>query len=650
MHLIGDELRELPIPPAVSSAYRDPSGTVWMGTAGKLWRLRNGAAELASAIPGGDSAFIRAMTTGRAGVLWISLNAAGLFRFVDGDWTPTPALSAESSQIMPVSATSDAAGRAWFGYRDNLVSMRDGETIRTWDADDGVDIGNVTAVYAGEQRTWIAGQLGVALLDGERFRRVQLGDDELFSRVYAVFESENRNGRWNDLWIHSVAGIFQVPGAELEKAISDAGYRALYRSFDRSGGLPDDPIQIIPLPTAVKATDGRLWFATSNGAVFIDPRDIESDTQAPVVFIEALRADDSYFVASGDNRLPALTRRIVIEYTAPSLSAPEAVQFRYRLDGYDEHWIDAGSRREVTYTGLRPGNYRFEVIAFSSDGVLSEAGATTSFFIAPAFYQRKLFYAASVALILGGLWLAYRMQLRITAERLRLRLTERHEERERIARELHDTLLQGVHGLLLRFQSIADRMSPDDPSRPLLESALDRADQALVEGRDRVRGLRTAANADLAQSLQSTGEELARGHPSAFECSVSGAPKPIQADTRDELFCIGQEALLNAFHHAEARKVCAAIHFDAKELRLSVRDDGRGAPSKELSGELPGHWGFAGMRERAARIGANFEVHTAPDKGLEIIVTVPAAKAWDKSPTMRRKALANRDPQQTMRT
>jgi signal transduction histidine kinase len=193
-------------------------------------------------------------------------------------------------------------------------------------------------------------------------------------------------------------------------------------------------------------------------------------------------------------------------------------------------------------------------------------------------------------------------------------------------------------------------MSPDDPSRPLLESALDRADQALVEGRDRVRGLRTAANADLAQSLQSTGEELARGHPSAFECSVSGAPKPIQADTRDELFCIGQEALLNAFHHAEARKVCAAIHFDAKELRLSVRDDGRGARSRELSGELPGHWGLAGMRERAARIGANFEVHTAPDKGLEIIVTVPAAKAWDKSPTTRRKALAKRDPQQTMRT
>lgn len=638
MQLRDGEVSELPIPPPVTSAYRDPSGNVWMGTPGHLWQISEQSAPRAAELPGGETSFVRAMAADGRGGLWVSVNAIGLFRFARGEWMLMPPASDELSQAMPVSAANDAAGRAWFGYRDNLVVMRDGESSRFWGADDGIEIGNVTALAPEGERTWIAGQHGVAVLDGNRFRRVPLVENESLNRIYAIFESptqDTRESNGRDLWIHSVAGIFQVPGAELKKALADPDYRVLYRSFDRSGGLPDDPIQIVPLPTAITGSDGRLWFATSNGVVWIDPKDISRDPRAPVTVIEALRADDQYFAATGNNRLPALTRRIVIEYSAPSLTGPESVQFRYRLEGYDKNWVDAGSRRDATYTGLRPGHYRFQVVAFSSDGVLSEAEATTAFSVAPALYQRKLFYVTCVAAMLLTLWLTYRMQVRMAAERLRLRLTERHEERERIARELHDTLLQSVQGLLLRFQSVADRMPADDPSHQMLESALDRADQALVEGRDRVRGLRTAANADLVKSLEATGRELAQGHPSAFHCFVSGTPKPIRADTRDELFWIGQEALLNAFHHAAASAITAELRFEPRCLQLCVRDDGRGIQAADLTGRQPGHWGFAGMRERATRIGASFDVTTQPDTGLELVVTVPAAVAWNESTASR---------------
>ena len=385
----------------------------------------------------------------------------------------------------------------------------------------------------------------------------------------------------------------------------------------------------------VAGDDGRLWFATSNGVVWIDPERIARNPLPPPVSILSVKADGRRYEPVLDVTLPLHPANLEIDYTALSLTIPERMRFRYRLEGVDEHWQDVGTRRTAYYGNLAPGRYRFQVIASNNDGVWNERGASLELVVPPAVHQTWWFRTLCVMAGLLLLWLLYLLRLRQLTAKRRGRLEERHAERERIARELHDTLLQSVQGLVLRFQAVAEQLPEHELARQAMEKALDRADQVLAEGRDRVMELRSPVHEgrDLSDALVQVREELAEDIPMSFRLVLEGVPRELDADVHCEIFLIYREALLNAFQHAGGTAVEAELRYGSDALHLRIRDDGAGVGPEILeTGGRPGHWGLAGMHERAARIGATLKVWSRTEVGTEVELKVPAAIVYRQRP------------------
>jgi signal transduction histidine kinase len=376
-----------------------------------------------------------------------------------------------------------------------------------------------------------------------------------------------------------------------------------------------------------------LWFATTKGIAWLDPAKLQEyrNHLPPPVMISSVSSNGKTYVGSKDLTLPAHTEKLEIDYTALSLAVPERVLFRYMLDGVDKEWQDAGTRRQAFYNSLSPGRHTFRVIACNNDGVWNEAGAALDFTVAPAYYQTNWFRLLCVAILPLLLWGLYQSRLRRLAREFNMRLDERVTERTRIARELHDTLLQNVQGLILKIDAVAKRIPPSDPNRQEIEKTLDYADHVLAEGRDRVRNLRasTIGFGELPKAFQRVVEESAPDRSSTFKTVVEGTVLELHPIIREETYSIGREALINCLTHSEARNIEVEIIYDSREFRLRVRDDGRGIDPEVLKkGGRSNHWGIPGMRERADRIGARLELWSRPGSGTEIELTVPAATAY----------------------
>ncbi len=390
-------------------------------------------------------------------------------------------------------------------------------------------------------------------------------------------------------------------------------------------------------PHVAKAPDGRFWFVTSNGLTEFDPRLLANNMRPPPVHIEQFVADHKIYESGVGIRLAPLTRDLEIDFSAMSLVAPERNQFRYILSGYDRDWHSVGNRREAFYNDLPPGQYRFQVLASNNSGVWNEQGATVDFSIAPAYWQTIWFRAACLAGFLLLLWALYLLRLRQVALEFERTLDARVAERTRIARELHDTLLQSFSGLLLRFRTVHALLSKSpDQARTMLESAIDETREALTEGRQAVQGLRSSAleTPEFVEAVKTLTSELASdpAHSGTAEVrlNIEGTPRTLQPLIRDEIYRVASEALRNAFRHAEARQIEVQLTYDEKSFELRVRDDGKGIDPKFLADECPaGHFGLRGMRERAQQIGGNLSVWSAPASGTELVLSVSGALAYD---------------------
>jgi signal transduction histidine kinase len=472
---------------------------------------------------------------------------------------------------------------------------------------------------------WVGGSDGVALFANGRFRAVTGEGGAPIRGVSGMVET-----RAGELWMNGADGITRISKGELDLLLGDPEHAPTVQRFDTEDGLDGVPRQVRPLPTMIEASDGKLWFSTSAGLYWIDPAHIERNRLPPPVLIRAVRAGDKSFDVTEDMHLPQRTTSLAITYAALSLAIPERVHFRYRLDGVDDTWQDAGTRRQAFYTQLGPGHYRFHVIAANDDGVWNETGATLDFSIQPAFFETTWFRAACLVLMLALLYALYRWRLRVAKARMQDKLQERLAERERIARELHDTLLQSVNGLVLRFETATQKLAKSEPVRPMFEAALEHADEVLIEGRDRVLDLRMSGTAvGLTNALTNAGRDLSQHHAAQFDAVTLGLPRELHPVVSDEVLQIAREALLNAFRHAGATGVEVTLDYAEPELRLSVRDDGCGIDAQVLAaGGRPGHWGLASMRERAHKIGAQLEIHSEHARGTRIELAVPAELAY----------------------
>lgn len=348
--------------------------------------------------------------------------------------------------------------------------------------------------------------------------------------------------------------------------------------------------------------------------------------------------------------IPASPRRITFTYTGLSLATPERVRFKYFLEGFDRAWSEPVATREAVYTNLNAGFYRFHVMASNGESLWNDSETSLRFEIEPLFWQTRWFWTTCVALILFSVWSIYRYRLFHVTRQFNLRLEERVGERTRIARELHDTLLQSFQGLLLRFQA-ATNLLPKRPeeAKQGFESAIDQAAKAITESRDAVQGLRssTAVSNDLALAISTLGEELAcsetNQNAAELEVEVEGTPQNLHPILRDEVYRIAGEAMRNAFRHAKAKQIEVEIRYDEGQLRVRVRDDGKGIDAKYLNDdERPGHYGLRGMRERAKLLGGKLAVWSELDSGTEVELLIPASRAYEKSAGRRKSWLVRK--------
>ncbi len=620
----------------VQSLYQDDGGHIWAFTGHGLARFQNSRFV---AVPGIPSTEVYSITGDQAGNLWLSGNR-GLSHMRDGHLVEHFAWSVLRRWQQAKVIVSDRGG-IWLAFwTDGGVDyFKDGHVRASYSAANGMAKGPVAGLRVDRDgAVWAATQeSGVSRIKDGRITTMTTGNGLPCDTIHWITEDADRS-----MWMYTACGLVRIARAEMDAWIADPKRRLAMTVWDAADG-------VLPLgapsyfgPAFAKTTDGRLWWVTREDIQVVDPSHLAFNKLPPPIHIERIVADHKMYwqnlpgAAPSNVRLPARTRDLQIDYTALSLTAPEKVHFKYKLEGQDREWREVINDRQVQYSNLAPGTYRFRVIASNNSGIWNEDGDAVEFSIARAYYQTNWFRALCAVLVLALVWAIYQVRVRQLRHDFALALAARVAERTNIARDLHDTLLQSFQGLMLRFEIVSQLL----PARPIeakekLESAMKQAADAITEGRDAVQGLRasTVQTNDLAQAVNSLGEELAADPANqavpAFRVTVEGEPRDLHPILRDEIYRIAAEALRNAFHHAKARQIEAEVRYDNQEFRLRVRDDGKGMDPAVLSGDgREGHFGLPGMRERANAIGGKLVVWSELGAGTEVELRVPADAAY----------------------
>jgi signal transduction histidine kinase len=622
---------------------QDDAGRIWVFTGHGLAWFNNGRFVSVDGVP---STEVYSITGDNAGNLWLS-GDKGLSHLREGRLIENLPWTALGDRIQAkVIVFDQGRGGLWLGglWGDGGVRyFKDGKVQLSYTNANGLTKGTVSGLQLDRDgAVWAATQPGgVSRIKDGRITTLTTRNGLPCDRIHWTSEEDDRS-----LWLYTACGLLRIPNSQIDAWIADPARRVEPTLWDATDGA-------LPLvesssfrPILAKATDGRLWFVTREDIEVVDPHHLADNKLPPPVHIEQIVADNKMYWqnlpgASIPNlHLPARIHDLQIDYTALSLTAPEKVHFRYKLEGQDRDWREVVNDRQVQYSNLPPGPYRFRVIACNNSGVWNEQGDSLEFSIAPAYYQTDWFRALCAVFVLALMLAAYELRVRQVRQEVTIGLEAKIGERTRIARELHDTLLQSFHGLLYRFQA-ARNLLPGRPDEAIqaLDSALIRAEQALDEGRQSIQELRSKLSSedDLNQMLIAIGEELTstpdgKNSSPSFDVIVEGERRGLSPIVREEILRVARELLQNAFRHAHARAIEAEIRYDKDVFRMIVRDDGKGIDPQVLKDcGRAGHWGMQGANERARAIGARLEFWSEAGAGTEVRLTLPAALAYQKS-------------------
>jgi len=608
--------------------FEDHRGRIWVSTLRGVAYFEDGHFV---PVPAGASQIVHNIVQENSGDVWINDQEQGLLHLL-GEKLVERIPSSHLGHKDPLRALvpDRTRGGLWLGFFDGGVAYyKDGQVRETYGTADGLGEGWVTDLQVRPDGSlWAATQGGLSRIKGGHVATLTSKNGLPCDSVHWS-RQDNRHSVWLDM----PCGLARVDTAELDAWSADPKRTIQATVFDNLDGVRGQWSRGAYSPQVAQSADGRIWFTTFNGVTVIDPGHLPFNKLPPPVHIEGITADRKSYETSVNLRLPPLVRDLEIDYTALSLVAPEKIRFQYKLEGKDRDWQDVGNRRQAFYNDLPPRSYRFRVKACNNSGVWNEAGASFDFSIDPTYYQTTWFKIACAAAFLTALWGLYRLRLYQIAREFNVRLDERVGERTRLARDLHDTLLQSFQGLMLRLQ-VVDELLPPGKAKEQLEQTLERADQAIVEGRSAVHDLRastTTAN-DLAQAVRSVADELTGEGSPMFRLVVEGPVRDLHPIIRDEVYRIAREGLRNSFTHARAQHIEAEITYSERLFRLRIRDDGRGIPPDILESGRSGHYGLSGLRERASQIGASLDIWSGGGTGAEIDLSVPGAIAYGESP------------------
>jgi signal transduction histidine kinase/ligand-binding sensor domain-containing protein len=630
---------------AIDALFEDQQGRIWVGTNNGVAWFENGRFTPVKGDPIGIATAIFA--DAHEGV-WIFAPAFGLSHVINGSVVksaPWPWSNQGRDRRVSTVIPDTMNGGVWVGFWDGGVSfLKDGQVQTSLSRNDGLGAGTVWSLHLDNENTlWAATEGGLSRIRDGRVATLSTKNGLPCDAAHWMIEDKGFS------WVNTACGLLRIDRTILNEWASDSRSSIHSIVFDRADGIKRHAFSNFS-PVVTRSVDGRLWFAHWDGVTGIDPLHLPINQVVPPVHIEQIIADGKTHLPLPGIRLPARARDVTIDYTALSLVDPDKVRFRYKLEGQDPNWREVLNVRRVGYSNLAPGNYRFRVTAANNSGVWNQEGASLDFSIAPAYWQTNWFRVLCVACFLLVLWALYQLRLRQIAKAFNLRLEERVAERTRIARDLHDTLLQSFQGLLLRFHTVSElfHTRPSD-ARKILDSAIDQTAQAITEGRESLQGLRapTVETDDLGLAIRALGEDLAaerRDHPSVrLDVEVEGTPRTLHPIVRDEIYRIANEALRNAFRHADAKRIEVTIRYDEPQLRLWIRDDGKGIDPMFLIPEgRAGHFGLLGMRERAKLMHGKLDVWTRSESGTEIELSVPGPQVYTTSPFSWRSWIAEK--------
>jgi ligand-binding sensor domain-containing protein/signal transduction histidine kinase len=563
----------------------DRAGRLWLGRKDGLSIIESGSLRHFEPPDGVAGVDVRALAEDASGAVWVGTGDGAIYRNRDGAFQRIPL--GEGVPVHPVwSLLADRDGVMWAGtYQGGLLRIRDGRVTR-YTARDGL-VGDAVC---------------------------QLLDDGV-----------------GHLWVGAREGIARLSKESLAAVAEGASGGLAVSTYGRADGL--GPLECSGYqPSAFRARDGRLWFATTRGAVSVLPAELRENAVPPPVVIEEVEADHEALALDDPVTVPAGKRDVLIRFTGLGLAAPEAVRFRYRLTGLERDWVDAGDRRTSQYSYLPPGRYRFEVTARNSDGVWSEHEAAVALVVLPHVWETWWFSTLLVAAALGlAAGVARHQATRALRERLerieRQRAVE--HDRARIAKDIHDDLGAG----LTQISLLSELLRSDRP-----QEAQAHAEQIGETAADLTRAMDEivwAVNptADTLESLWSYLTHFAQEYlgTAGVACRLEApevlAALPLRAEVRHNVFLAVKEALHNVVKHAAAKEVRLTLALEPRAFAIEIRDDGRGR------GALPsGQRGFAGqglrnIAERMEAIGARCELVDVPQGGTSVSLHVVAPGA-----------------------
>lgn len=607
-----DELRRL-----TKNLYRgfdvDPTGIVWTSTRSELIKVAGSDISLVN-MGSRRLSSINTIASDRLGGVWLHDIDQGLLHWRNNRLETAPLPPAfEGARVESLQV--DNTARAWISFADSrLVTIDRDDTVVVHDIP--ADIGVYQAIFQDKLgAVWLGATRGLSRYQGGRFITLRRTEAFPADSITAIVEDET-----GFLWIGVASGVLRIDRSEFERAATDGSIGLRHSFYDTSDGIAGTP-RWFGKQSAARAPDGRLWFVTSRGLSILDPRILSPSRPTSNVNIESVSANGQSLEAVQNISLPARTVRLEVNYAMPTLTSPLKTRFRYRLEGFDNDWVFAGTRRQAYYTGLRPGNYRFQVVAGNSEGDWAEPGAVLSLSVQPVFYQTTWFLVIGALAFVAVLGTAWRLRL----AHLRKQFSMILGERVRLSREIHDTLLQSLVGVALQCDALANDLTSLAPAAKEQFYRLRRdVEDHVREARQAIWNLRSPIldRRDLVTALRFVGQQAVAGSDIDLDVVVQGQPRPCSEQVEGQLLRIGQEAVINAVRHSAASRIRIELDYRSDSVVLRVADDGRGFTPEHVVPDADRHYGLVSMRERAETVGGRLRIQSRIGHGTTVETSV----------------------------